>query len=527
MVVGMIACTEKNTPSSPTDSGSTGTETGTGTDTTGTDTTGTDTTAIKDTAEVEISSDSTNIVKIVYNGSDATITVPSHLTQYVTAEQNGAHVTIVQSNTSAVNGDEITYQLSGSSSNGSLTLGGSYKCTLALSGVTLTNPSGAAINITNSKRIELSAKQGTVNTLTDGASGEQKACLYSKGQLQLKGNGTLNVVGKTKHAIKSASYIAVKNLNLNITSAVSDGINCEEYILIESGTIHISGVGDDGIQCDLGGTTSTGVTTDHEDEDTGNIYISGGTIIVNCAYKGIKCEGDLTISDGDIRVTSTASASSNGNHGWSGDSSSTSSPEAIEAKGTMTISGGHVYAYSADDALNAGSHLTISGGLVYAHSTSNDGIDSNGNCYIKGGVVYAISATSPEVGIDANTEGGYKLYVSGGTIFVVGGLESGASLTQTCYSASSWSRSTWYGMTVGNETYAFKTPSSGGTTLVVSGASQPTLKSGVTPSGTEIFNGEGFYPATLSGGSSVSLSTYTGGNGGPGGGGPGGGGRWW
>ena len=117
--------------------------------------------------------------------------------------------------------------------------------------------------------------------------------------------------------------------------------------------------------------------------------------------------------------------------------------------------------------------------------------------------------------------------MSGGTIFVVGGLESGASLTQTCYSASSWSRNTWYGMTVGNETYAFKTPSSGGTTLVVSGASQPTLKSGVTPSDTEIFNGEGFYPATLSGGSSVSLSTYTGGNGGPGGGGPGGGGRWW
>ena len=139
--------------------------------------------------------------------------------------------------------------------------------------------------------------------------------------------------------------------------------------------------------------------------------------------------------------------------------------------------------------------------------------------------MYAVSAASPEVAIDANTEGGYKLYVSGGTIFAIGGLESGASLTQSCYAASSWSKNTWYSLTVGSAVYAFKTPSSGGSTLVVSGASTPTLKSGVTAGGTSIFNGVGYYPASVSGGSNVSLSSYSGGNsgGGPGGGGPG---RW-
>ena len=82
-------------------------------------------------------------------------------------------------------------------------------------------------------------------------------------------------------------------------------------------------------------------------------------------------------------------------------------------------------------------------------------------------------------------------------------------------------------MTVGNDVYAFKTPSSGGTTLVVSGVSEPTLKSGITTSGgISWFEGMLITDGSVSGGSSVTLTSYTGGNGGgPGGGGPGGGGR--
>ena len=94
-----------------------------------------------------------NLVSIVYNGSSAAITVAGNVAQYVSPSLIGAHVTIAQSNTDAVDNDEITYQLSGSSTNGSLTLSGSYKCTVSLAGVTLTNPSGAAVNITNAKTL--------------------------------------------------------------------------------------------------------------------------------------------------------------------------------------------------------------------------------------------------------------------------------------------------------------------------------------------------------------------------------------
>ena len=453
-----------------------------------------------------------NLVSIVYGGTSAAVTVAGNVAQYVEPTISGAYVSIAQSNTAAVDDDEITYQLSGSSTDGQFALSGSYKCTVSLAGVDLTCTTGAAIDISNGKRIELSAKKDTENSLADCANGSQKACVYSKGQLQLQGNGTLNVVGNTKHAIKSGDYITVKNLTLNITSAVGDGINSEEYLQVKSGTVTISGVGDDGIQCDLGGDSSTGETTDHEDEDSGNIYIEGGTITINCTaqdVKGIKGAGDVNITDGTVSITTSGREA-----------------EGMQSKGAFNILGGHVTVNAYDDAINSAQDLTISGGYVYARATNNDGIDANGNCYIKGGVVYAIGSSSPEVAIDANSEEQKKLYVTGGTIVAIGGLESGASLSQACYSASSWSKNTWYALYNGSElALAFKAPSSGGSTLVVSTSGTTTLKSGVTVSdGTVYFGGMGNIGGSVSGGSDVTLSSYTGGGGGlGGGGGPGGG----
>ena len=541
----------------------------------------TDDTAVKD-----------NEVNVLYSGDAALVYVAGNIAQYVTATVSGAHVSITQSD--AITNDlindgtytEITYNLSGASTDGSLTLGGSAKCTVAVNGLELTNPNSAPINITNGKRVDFSIKKGTTNTLKDGTASTAKACLYCKGHLELKGKGVLNIYayGSAAHGIKCGDYMEMKNCTVNILSATKDGVSCNEYFLMESGELTISGTGDDGIQCDLDGETSTGETDDHEDEDTGNIYLEGGTMniaVTAAAAKGIKADGDMKISNGDITVKTTGggawdsddkktkassclsadgktlisggtlslTSTGAGGKGIKVDGAITISDDAvisvtttgaggegIESKTGISITGGQVTVNASDDAINASYNdetkgtsgagdMTISGGKVYARSTGNDGIDANGNVYIKGGLVYAIGTSSPEVAIDANSEEQKKLYVTGGTIIAIGGLESGASLTQSCYSTSSWSKSTWYAITVGNDTFAFKTPTSGGNTMVVSGASQPTLKSGVTVSGgTNIFDGVGYTGATYTGGSSVNLSSYTSSGGGPGGGGPGGGG---
>ena len=590
---------------------------------------------------VDNSKVSDGTIGVSYDGSTASVTVAGNVAQYVTPTVSGAHVSIAQSDNLA---EEITYTLSGTSADGEFYMSGSYKATIELNGLTLTNAtpvySGAAVHIQNGKRIKVKIVTGTTNTLSDASTGSQKGCLYIKGHAEFAQKGTLNVVGNVKHGIKTGEYFTIKNATINVTSAAGDGISCAEYFLMESGTINISGTQDDGIQCDIDGDASTGETTDHEDEDSGNIYISGGTINITVtadAAKGIKGEGDMKISGGDITVKTTGggvwdstkvktkasaclgadgnmtisggtlnlTSTGAGGKGINGDGTFTatggtiiiktsgnavvassngtlsivnssqqldkydsdykSSPkgikidgaiiisdnavifvtttgaggEGIESKTSIDITGGWVTVNASDDAINASYNddtkslsnagdMTISGGYVYARSTGNDGIDANGNVYIKGGVIYAIGTSTPEVAIDANSEEQKKLYVTGGTIIAIGGLENGAQLTQSCYQASSWNKNTWYAMTVGSETFVFKTPSSGGNTMVVSGASQPTLKSGVTVSGgTSIFDGVAYTGATFTGGSNVTLSSYTGGGGfpggGPGGGGPGGG----
>ena len=297
--------------------------------------------AVGDIASMSIDNSNVkdNEVSVSYNNKSASVTVAGNVARYVTPSINGAHVSIEQTNTEAVDDDELTYVLSGTTDDGDFSLSGSYKCTISLAGLTMTNQSGAAINVANGKRIQISAKRDTENTLSDCSGGSQKACIYSKGQIQLQGNGVLNVVGKTKHAIKSGDYISVKNLTLNITSAVGDGVNCEEYLLVKSGTVNICGVGDDGIQCDLGGSVaSPAVDDDHTDEDTGNIYLEGGTLSVTAdslAAKCVKNVGDAFVSGGTFTLNANGGVDTS-------DATDLSYASGFKSDGNFTYSGGDI-----------------------------------------------------------------------------------------------------------------------------------------------------------------------------------------
>ena len=579
-----------------------------------------------------------NVVSVVYNESSANVTVAGNVAQYLTVSVSDAHVDIAQSEDLA---EEITYTLSGSSSDGEFYMSGSYKATVELNGLTLTNKtpvkSGAAVHIQNGKRIKVKVMDGTTNTLVDCADGSQKGAFYVKGHPEFSKSGVLNVVGNLKHAIKSGEYIELKDATINVTSAAGDGINCGQYFLMESGVLDIRGVEDDGIQCDIDDTEvgSTGETVDHEDEDSGNIYLEGGQITINTAgiaAKGVKSEGDLIVKAGTINITTTGhgkwdeedvktkaaaclgsdakvvisggtltltSTGSGGkgincdaafelsggdvtivtkgalyyhngtteNTNYTGNTDNVnsdyySSSKGVKADGAITISGGKISVSTAgknaegiesktsilisagevtvnsyDDGINVGgdgSDLIISGGYVYSRAMNNDGIDGNGNVYVKGGLVYAIGANSPEVAIDANSEEQKKLYVQGGTLIAVGGLESGAQISGgTCKQTTSFTAEAWYALYNGSELVAaFKTPAastsssgggrpggggSGSKKLVVYTSSTPALKSGVTVSGgTTYFDGAANIGGTVSGGSSVSLSNYTS-SGGPGG----------
>ena len=470
---------------------------------------------------------------------------------------NGGHITANHASTKG-----ICYVLSGTTTKGSFTVVGDKKYEVKLNGANITNPDSAALNLLSGKRAYIVVADGTTNTLTDGTGGSQKGALYCKGKLLFNGKGKLSVTGNTNNAIHSADYIVFRSgnniyakstanhgikandgvfinggiINVEVSAEAAKGINCESNIIVNGGrtTVITTGGGtydtDDkeakgsaGIKADSTftinagelwlkstGTGGKGINVDMEANFCGgSVYVvtEGGQYKSNndtSSPKGIKADGNINISGGTIWVRTS---------GYNG--------EGIETKSKMNITGGQVASYAYDDAINSKSDMTVSGGYVYAHGQHNDGLDANGNLYIKGGLVYAICSGSPEVAIDANTEGGYKLYLTGGTVVAVGGLENGSSLSQSCYQASSWSKNTTYTLTYGGNTFSFLTPSGGGSGLVVSAASTPTLSSGTSVSGgSTVFGGIGTMGGTVSGGQSVSLSSYTsssGFGGGPGG----------
>ena len=506
-------------------------------------------------------------VTVTYASGGATV---SGTTDSVTASVSGNQVTVTNLGTQVVH-----YTLSGSASNGYFKLYSGKNQVITLNSLSLTNPNGAAINIQGPASSPSSGKRAFIvvqgsNTLADGSSysatpstEDEKAALFSEGKLVFSGSGSLTVTATGKAGITSDDYVHFQSGTYRVTSTAGHGVRGKDYILVSGGTLNVEtsasmkkGFSSDSLVCFNGGETTIRVTGgaayDSEDgEYTGTAGVkadvafamnAGSLTITNSGSggKGISCDGTGTFSGGTVDVTVTGSNYTSGDISAKGikcdgnilfDGATVSvraaKHEAIESKGTITMNSGTVYSYSqGDDALNAASTLTVNGGYLCAHSTANDGMDANGNCYIKGGLIYAIGKRQPEVAIDANTEGGYKLYVEGGTLIAIGGLENNSTLTQSCYQAGSWTQNTWYALTVGSSTYAFKTPSSGGTPLVVSGASTPTLQSGVTATGsTACFDGTLLIGATVSGGSAVTLSSYTGGNGGgPGGGGHGPGG---
>lgn len=367
-----------------------------------------------DNSEVE-----DNTVSVSYNGTSATVTVAGNVAQYVTPTVSGAHVSITQDDAvSDQTCGEIIYALTGSSENGKFAMNGSYKASIELRGVSLTNPSGAPLNIQNGKRISLSIKKDTENTLTDATGGSQKGCIVCKGHLELKGKGVLNVYGNTAHAVYAKEYVEMKNCTLNVLSAVKDGVNCNQYFFLESGALNISGVQDDGVQ------VSYKDDTDREAEDTGTITIAGGSVniaVTGTATKGLKADGDVIVSDGDITITTAGggkwdeedaktkastcisadgkiqidggtlslTSTGSGGKGIKADGNVTinggnikvtttgNGAEGIESKEVLTINDGTIVVNSCDDAINSSSHMYIKGGDVTVVATDNDGLDSN------------------------------------------------------------------------------------------------------------------------------------------------------
>ncbi len=399
-------------------------------------------------------------VKVVITFSEGGVTVDNQ-TQGVSVSKDGANVTITST------AKAVEYILNGTTSNGSFKIYSDNKFKITLSGVSITNPVGPAINIQSKKRNFIVCDAGTTNNITDGTAytsvlnEDMKGCLFSEGQTIFSGSGILNVSANYKNGLCSDDYIRFrKGVNINITSLVGNGIKTNDCMFLDGGVINVEvkgngakGLSTDGYMQINGGrtmilTSGGGVFEDNDVTGCAGIKcdsiltINGGIIGIKSTGdggKGISCDQNMFINDGTVKVITTGSEYIYGKYntsskGIKSDANITinggnilvktnggEGSEGIESKNIMKIAGGNVLVSSYDDCLNASSNITVTGGNIYAYSSANDGIDSNGTMNISGGVIVTSGTQVPEEGLDCDQN---TFIITGGIVVGVGGATS-------------------------------------------------------------------------------------------------------
>ena len=357
---------------------------------------------------------------------------------------------------------KVDYVLKGSTTDGSLTLYSEKKCKLELSGVSITNADGAAINMPK-KTMGTSSYGGKTcyvvlsgtSSLTDGTtyssavSGEDmKATLFSEGQLIFSGSGTLNITSRYGHGIASDDYIRIRGGKHNPTitvNSVKDGISVNDYFLMYGGTVTVTAA-DDGIDVGKGyvainggrltvKATDEGILASYQGENDGtvdasinpSITVAGGLVTVTTTGdKGhaLRARRDITVSGGIVRATVGGAGSKafnadgkidlsggkvtsmvNGLPIYDDEEADLSSAAAIRSKGTLSVSGSAVVALKATAAGGKGINSI---GLVTLSGSPSVTIVTLGGKYTSG------SSTSRARGITA--DGG--LMLTGGTLRV-------------------------------------------------------------------------------------------------------------
>lgn len=308
-----------------------------------------------------------------------------------------------------------TYILSGELKDKTFTVNAAKedKIKLVLSGVTIENSKGPAIFIKQADKVFLTLDEGTTNTVSDGSDysltdGDTNldAAIFSRDDLTINGNGTLNVNGNYKHGIVSKDDLVITAGEINVT-AKNAGIIGKDAVKLTSANITVVS-GTDGIRGE-----------NNEDASLGYVYIKDGKYTITSKNDAIQASSVLKISGGDFSLTTgggskNSSTKSDGsfNDRWGygqTDESDTSaeSAKALKAESDVIIDGGSFAVDSADDSIHSNGTVSISGGK-FNMSSGNDGIHAESTLTISDGTV---EISKSYEGLEAN-----NISISGGNI---------------------------------------------------------------------------------------------------------------
>ena len=337
-----------------------------------------------------------DMVLINYNGTTATVTNPYPMSE-VAVTVNGAKVSVTDMGTTSK-----TYCLSGTANPGRFEIESTATPVILMNGVSLTNPTGKAMDLSCEAGIVMELADNTINTVQDGTQSDKKAALLSNNDLLIQGNGSLTVTGLAQHAIKVKGQLTVNSGTVTIPDAMNDGIHTDDFYM-NGGTVNVTVTNDQskGIKADeliniSGGDitiVASGSTVMEQDTIEGvitnvpsyctaiksdtDINISGGTFHItlptsNQGGKSISADGNMTISGGDFTIETHGNGAAYTVSGTTKDSYTSS---CLKCDGNMEILAG---TFNLSSSGTGGKGITAGGTLkIGLENASNDDLILN------------------------------------------------------------------------------------------------------------------------------------------------------
>ncbi len=298
--------------------------------------------------------------------------------------------------------EEGTYILSGSSGNGQVIveIDKESKVQLVLAGVTLKNPAGPCILVRSADKVIVTLAPGSTNVLSDGGAAyaeDEKvsgvdAVIYAADDLAINGKGSLSVKAGYKHGIFTKNDLTITGGTIDVTAA-DRGLTGKDSIKIREADITVN-AGDDALQTSR--LTKAG---------KGFVYIESGDLTLTSGDDAIHAASALVIAGGTVDIPKCK--------------------EGLEGA-VIEIRAGEVRIKATDDGINASyetadgesdkvqadTYIGILGGIVSVDA-NGDGIDANGSIRFAGGSVKVEGSVNDKFdALDPGTE----MTADGGTV---------------------------------------------------------------------------------------------------------------
>lgn len=367
--------------------------------------TGTTTKTVSATAASASNDTSSVSEEDLFTNRDLKQTYDSSAAETISLKDNGS-----SSSSSAVTieGNTVTiteagiYVVSGTLSNGQIVVDcedTDAKVQIVLDNATISNSSSACIYAKAADKVFVTTEDGSTNSLKVTGEFVQTddnnvdGSIFSKCDLTVNGKGTLNINNEYGHGIVSKDDLRITGSTLNIDAA-KKGLQGKDSVRIDGGTINIT-AGTEGIEGALVYVLSGDVNIDAADDGINASDGSGSDMGFGGGMGGFGGRGNF---DGSMpgNTDRTSDTSADGSIQQLSDTMTDSTSSTDDADSTVGI-------YITGDTLN----ITADG----------DGIDSNGFLNVYGGTIYINGPTS---GGDGALDYQTSATITGGTVVAAG-----------------------------------------------------------------------------------------------------------